>query len=204
MQNVFLLEPTTTVQSDASYIASYPHLVEYFSDKAKISPGDVVRAAHMAYGWMPTILDLYPASNKLDLASASMLLTKARDKGFLQPAEISALAGLVNNSLVGASKLLHFVAPNSFAIWDSKVYSFVHEKPPYHHRVNAVDAYVAYLELLAQLAARQEFGNFHASIQQKIGYAVSPFRALELVMYLNAPAMRANNSFKPKPLRGSA
>lgn len=199
MRNVFLLERTTTIRPDASFIASYPHLVEYFSEKTEISPGDVVRAAHMAYGWMPTILDLYPASNKLDLASASLLLTKAKATGFLRPSEISALAGLVNNSLVGASKLLHFVSPYSFAIWDSKVYTFVHEEQPHHYRVNAVDAYVAYLDLLAQLAARQEFANFHASIQQKIGYAVSPFRALELVMFLNSPTLPTNN---PLPLTG--
>ena len=105
MRDVFLLEPTTTVPFGASYIASYPHLIDYFSDKAEISPGDVVRAAHMAYGWMPTILDLYLHPDRLDLATASDLLTKAKNDGELQASEISDLAGLVNNSLVGASKL---------------------------------------------------------------------------------------------------
>ncbi len=148
----------------------------------------------MAYGWMPTILDLYLQPSKLDLASASSLLTKARNDGSLDASELSDLATLVNNSLVGASKLLHFVAPYSFAIWDSKVYSFVYEKRPHHYRVNDVNTYADYLERLAQLALRAEFGAFHASVQQKVGYAISPFRALELVMFLNAPAMRVNNS----------
>ena len=66
----------------------------------------------------------------------------------LSGTEIADLATLVNNSLVGASKLLHFVAPNTYSIWDSKVFSFVHEKRPHNYRVNDVGAYQGYLALL--------------------------------------------------------
>ena len=75
-------------------------------------------------------------AERCDLQAAGDMLTKAKQGLRLEAWEIDALAGLVNNSVVGASKLLHFVAPQTYAIWDSKVYAFVHERRPHHYRVN--------------------------------------------------------------------
>jgi hypothetical protein len=188
MRDVFKLEPTTTIFHDDPYIASYPHLLDYFRSKGKIEVSEVVCGSHMVYGWMPTVLELYPdVEEGTDLAAAARLLMKAKAGDVLDGKEIGSLAGLVNNSLVGASKLLHFVAPRTYAIWDSKVFSFVHEKPPHNYRVNNVRAYQDYLQVLGELAKRLEFQPFHASVNKKVGYDVSAMRALELVMFLNAP-----------------
>jgi len=186
MRDIFQLEPNTAVLPDDPYVASYPHLLGYFNSKSQIDVRDVVCGAHMVYGWMPTILGLYPDEG-LNLVAAADLLTKAKAGAMLDVEEIGSLAALVNNSLVGASKLLHFVAPNSYAIWDSKVCSFVHEKRPHNYRVNSVTAYQEYLVLLGNLAKRSEFPHFHTSVVKKVGYQVTAMRALELVMFLNAP-----------------
>lgn len=187
MQDVLTLVRTTTILRDDSYIVSYPYLLEYFNSKRVIGPGDVVCGAHMVYGWMPTIVELYPTSGKFSLAMAADVLEKARISGKLTESHLQQLASLVNNSLVGASKLLHFVAPAHFAIWDSKIYSFVHEKRPHNYRVNRVKCYLDYLQLLTTLQSRQDFPQFHKSVEAKVGYTVTPMRALELVMFLNAP-----------------
>ncbi|MCD0420835.1 DUF6308 family protein [Rubrivivax sp. JA1024] len=187
MRDIFSLEPTTEILADDSYVVSYPYLLEYFSSKPSLEAGDVVRGAHMIYGWMPTILELYPEQGRSGLDAAAQTLAKARVGSELSDKEIEALASLVNNSLVGASKLLHFVAPNHFPIWDSKVYSFVHEKRSHHYRVNSIPTYRKYVALLKDLAAKPDFQKLHASVQNKLGYNVSPLRALELVMFLNAP-----------------
>ena len=187
MRDVFVLEPTTKILPDDSYVVAYPYLLDYFNAKAPIAAGDVVRGAHMAYGWMPTILELYPEPGANDLSAAAALLARAKRGGVLTASELETLAALVNNSLVGASKLLHFVAPANYAIWDSKVYSFVHEKRPHHYRVNNVTTYIDYLNLLKDLATRSEFPAFNASVEAKLGYRVTPLRSLELVMFLNAP-----------------
>lgn len=149
MRDVFELERGTEILSDDPYIASYPHLLAFFEPKAAFNSTDVVCGTHMVYGRMPTILELYPDVERCDLMAAAAMLTKAKHGSGLDAWEIEALAGLVNNSVVGVSKLLHFVAPHNYAIWDSK------------------------------------------SMNQKIGCAVSPMRALELVMFLNAPISRA-------------
>lgn len=187
MKDVFDLEPTTNILANDSYILSYPHLLSYFATKKSLGAEDVVRGAHMVYGWMPTILELYSGPTKLDLVEAADLLTEARSAGTLTDAELEKIAGLVNNSLVGASKLLHFIAPNNFEIWDSNVYAFVFNEKPHNYRVKQVAKYREYLGILRELQADQKFSQFHISMNSKIGYTVSPLRALELVMYLNAP-----------------
>ena len=187
MRNVFDLENTTEILADDSYIVSYPHLLSYFAGKTSIGAEDVVCGAHMVYGWMPTILELYAKPATLDFLGAAELLSKARDTGTLTDDDLIKLSRLVNNSLVGASKLLHFINPNRFAIWDSKVYSFVFNERPHNYRVNQIVKYRDYLETLRELQRDQRFNPFHISMNNKIGYPVSPLRALELVMYLNAP-----------------
>lgn len=187
MRDVFSLERDTQILADDSYIISYPYMLEYFAPKSSFDEGDVVRGAHMAYGWMQTILEMYPEPGENDLRMAAQVLNDAKAGNDLSTEKIDALASLVNNSVVGASKLLHFVAPQHFAIWDSRVYCYVHEKRPYHYRVNNARTYLDYVRVLKELAQEPEFAIFHASVQEKLGYDVSPLRALELVMFLNAP-----------------
>jgi hypothetical protein len=190
MTDVFDLEPNTRVLQDDSYILSYPHILSYFTGKKTFDSADMVCGAHMVYGWMPTVLELYPEPPNRDLAVGAAILTKAKNTGVLSDQEIASLAALVNNSLVGASKLLHFVAPDHFAIWDSKIYAFVLHKKPHNYRVNDVANYRRYLSLLAGIRSDSRFDAFHESVNRKIGYDVSPLRAIELVMFLNAPIFR--------------
>lgn len=139
----------------------------------------------MVYGWMPTILKLYPDQKIIDIPKAATLLTEAKTNTILTEIQLKELASLVNNSLVGASKLLHFVAPANFAIWDSKVYLFVHEERPYNYRLNDAKKYLAYLDLLARLSRDARFTPFYSSVKSKLGYDITPFRALELIMFLS-------------------
>ena len=190
MQDIFELEPNTNIPRN-SYIASYPHIASYMAALGHFTEADFVRGCHMVYGWMPTILELHAGPQILSLSAAAALIEQARQTGELQEVELEALARVTNNSVVGLSKLLHFVSPDHFAIWDSKIYSFVHKKTPYNHRVNRVDAYRNYLEILVGLRSDPRFDLFHASVNNKTGYQVSALRALERVMFLNAPATNA-------------
>ena len=191
MQDVFLLESTTKINPNDSYIVSYPYFLDYFSKKEMYVVEDVVCGAHMVYGWMPTILDLYLGPGKLTLGEAAEILSALKRSGEVSDYNLEKLAGLINNSLVGTSKLLHFIAPENHAIWDSRVYSFVYEERPYNDRVNQVLKYRKYLDILKELQRDQRFNQFHSLMNKKIGYEVSPLRALEIVMYLNAPKLRS-------------
>ena len=184
MTDIFALEPHTQILQ-TSYILSYPHLLSYFG-KDVFDAVDIVRGTHMVYGWMPTVLEFYPGTN-LGFDRAAELLTQARRSGTLSDRDLTALQGLINNSLVGVSKLLHFVAPTHFAMWDSKIYTFVFEEQPHNYRVNKVEKYCDYLKKLTELQSHSRFARFHDSVNAKVGYEVSKLHALELVMFLNAP-----------------
>lgn len=187
LRSVFDLEPHTRIDQSGSYVLSYPHLLSYFERRDPIEAVDLVRGAHMVYGWMPTVLELCPEPPNIDLDRGAALLTRARRAGALTDDEIGALAALINNSLVGASKLLHFVAPERFAIWDTRIYRFLFERTPHLYRIQSVERYREYLETLAELRSDPRFPAFHRSVNQKLGYRVSALRAIELIMFLNAP-----------------
>jgi len=186
MKDVFELEPHTRISPEDSYVIAYPYILAHFQSLNNFTVRDFVCVAHIVYGWMPTILHLNPGE-PINLRRGGELLTQARRDGNLADTDIEQLVGLVNNSLVGVSKLLHFTAPNAFAIWDSKIYSFIFEEQPYNYRVNRIFAYREYMSRLQHIKERSGFAAFHASVNAKLGYEVTPLRAIELIMFLNAP-----------------
>lgn len=188
MIDVFQIEPCTQIDRAQSYIRAYPHILSALKTPHVLDEQAFVCGAHMVYGWMPTILEIH-VSESIDVHAGVALLNKARTAGHLSREEIEQLAGLVNRSVVGASKLLHFVNPEAFAIWDSRIYRFLHQKPAHAFRVNNAGEYETYLGLLQRLQQDDRFPELHASVNRKMGYAVSPLRALEVVMFLNSPAV---------------
>ena len=186
MNNVFHKEPSTHIPTDKSYIISYPYILAYFQNKDSYHEGDVVCGAHIVYGWMPTILDLYLKDKSLNLAKAAKLLTQVRQGYTLDDYELEVLTGLINNSLVGTSKMLHFIAPEKYAIWDSKICQFYLKKKAHQYRINNVMTYKSYLSILSELQRDDRFPAFHESVNNKLGYKVSGLRALELIIFLNS------------------
>lgn len=186
MKDVFELEPKTFIDQDNSYIISYPYIIDHFQAIKEFSEQDFICCAHIVYGWMPTILDLNPNKRSIGLKRGADLLGKAKKTGELADNEIDFLSKLVNNSLVGTSKLLHFTSPNSFAMWDSKIYSFVFEEKPHNYRVNQLEKYREYMSRIDQIRRQPRFHTFHQSVKEKVGYEVSEIRAIELVMFLNS------------------
>lgn len=190
MIDVFQIEPRTQIDQAQSYIRAYPHILAALKTPHVLDEQAFVCGAHMVYGWMPTILEVH-VSQSVNLHTGVALLNKARTTGRLSCEEIEQLASLVNRSVVGASKLLHFVNPEAFAIWDSRIYRFLHQgqRAAHAYRVNNAGEYEAYLGLLQRLQQDDRFPELHASVNRKMGYAVSPLRALEVVMFLNSPAV---------------
>ncbi|MCC2636572.1 MAG: hypothetical protein K0Q68_291 [Moraxellaceae bacterium] len=185
MRDILALIDETTIDCTSSYIISYKHLLGLLSSLQRISEGDVVRACHMVYGWMPTILELGQGKDRATASEAADMLEQARAGHPLCKEKLVRLSGLVNNSMVGASKLLHFCAPENYAIWDSRIYFFLYGKKPHHYQVNNPTLYIQYLSSLKEIAARAEFSDFHRKVNAKIGYPVTSLRAIEIIMFEN-------------------
>lgn len=164
------------------YTDVYPHLISYFKEKSILAAEDFIRGAHMVYAWMPTILTVYST----DLDEVVSLINKAKNEGNLQEDEIETIATVVNNSVVGTSKLLHFIAPEHFPIWDSRVYFYLTKKRGYNSKVNNVRQYLEYMALVNQIIKKDKFKIIHDTVNLKLGYDVSAVRAIEIIMFQSA------------------
>lgn len=176
----------------SSYVRSYSAILTY-CERSTWALDDFVCAAHMVYGWMPTALDLYPSEQGFE--RAVHLLNESRLRQ-LDGSEIIELSKVINNSVVGASKLLHFVSPQRYGIWDSRIYAFLTGKnKPAYQVVNSAPKYLTYLRVLEALKDDARFGGFHETVNQNIRTAlgsawtvkdaVGALRALELVMFIS-------------------
>lgn len=165
-----------------TYDVSYPEFLEYFRAAGPLTRHHLIISANFVYGWMPTILDFRSGS----FVEAVALLEKARAQETLGPDELHELARLVNNSIVGASKLLHFACPSHYAIWDSRVAKYLGTSVQGGRR--GVEQFAAYNACCLSLAALPEARAITGRLSSKIGYQLSPLRAIELVMFYGSLA----------------
>lgn len=165
--------------SNSSIHRSYRHFVAYFSPRKTITEHDFIIACYFTYGWMPTMLDL-----RGELAASIKLANRVKAEGYVPTTEeIEWLANNINGSIVGTSKLLHFIRPDVHAIWDSRVYRYLHQQRPYIYRLEAPDAYTGYLSSITELTQDARFANALQVFNQALHYDVTPNRFIEYVMY---------------------
>lgn len=169
------------IAKDDQYLNVYQDFVQYFANLKEISEHNAKIGISFTYSWMPTIL------KKLDLSklkSATEVLNRAKEGKNLSSKDLDVLKSCFNNSLVGSSKLLHFINPEKFAIWDSRVYRYLFNQEPYA-KVNNNDNYLTYLDFCEQLTQRNEMRKLQEIVTKKVGYPITKMRALELVFFYN-------------------
>lgn len=168
------------IQRRSDYI-SYPEFLKYFCDVETINRHNLTIGINFTYGWMPTIFDF--RSDNFDEAINVLNEAKKGNKPTFD--NLVLLKGLLNNSLVGTSKLLHFINPDNFAIWDSKVYRYLTGKEPYDYRIGNCNTYLDYLSFCEYLTEQKEFNTLKRRVEERVGYSMTPFRVAELIMYSN-------------------
>ena len=161
-----------------SYHKSYFHFINYFAERNEITEQDLVIGSNFTYGWMPTILNFKSA----DFQLAVDALNRAKATARISSTDLMVLKGLINNSLVGVSKLLHFINPQVYAIWDSRVCNFLTGKS-HKQKVENIERFWSYLDLCERVTRARGFEQIHASFADHIGYAVSPMRIPEQIMF---------------------
>lgn len=107
------------------YIESYPIIAKHFAqcrfDKSLEDFERVRVAMILVYSWMGRgILKNFKEQSQF-YAKACTAILSARSNGYLDDTSLQSIKDLCNNSLVAASKFLHFVNPRCFAIWDRRV-----------------------------------------------------------------------------------
>jgi len=156
----------------------YSEFLTFFEDRDVIGYNDVIVAVHMVYGWMPTMLRL----DTREIDSILLLLNDIKDGGSPTLEDLMLLRGMMNNSMVGPSKLLHFIDPQRFAIWDSRIFRYITGKVSQSQIANAVN-YFDYLEYINRLVLEPGFLPIHDHVRNKIGATYTKLRTAEIVMF---------------------
>jgi len=164
-----------------SYNKSYYHFVKYFEGKDEITEHDLVVGSNFTYGWMPTILNF----KSDEFSSAISILNQAKGSERISDEQLYTLKKLINNSLVGVSKLLHFINPNVYAIWDSRVCNFLTGKA-HKYKVETPHLFWSYLDLCKRVSVDPAFESIHERYKEKVGFEITPMRTIEQIMFINS------------------
>lgn len=189
-----------------TYIYSYPKILAHFSEFAsdKYSPSHkenlLIQGILMTYGWMPRIprLSLNEGTNSIDCSDIkknvdflSSFNHKNKDDVYLilsdNKPQIGKLIQFVDNSLTAVSKILHFIRPEDFLIWDSKIRKTLEISESYRNDILKYQRYISEFEILR---AKCESNDRIISILEKaehiFHYKISFARLIELALYVSA------------------
>lgn len=164
-----------------NYLISYPHFLKYFKNIDEIKLDNLIIGISFTYSWMPTILK----SINLENAEKTIVILNEVKKGKnLDENELFILKKTFNNSLVGTSKLLHFINPDKYAIWDSRVFRFLNNgEEPHKYKLEKPEAYLKYLSFIDSIKKEENFNSFYILMKEKVGFQITENRALELAFF---------------------
>jgi hypothetical protein len=163
-----------------NYLLSYPHFVNYFKNLQTIDLENLIIGISFTYSWMPTILKSIKLTN---VEKAISILNEVKNGKKINEEQLAILKGVFNNSLVGTSKLLHFINPKQYAIWDSRVFRFLYNEAPHKYKLEKPKVYIEYIEFIENLKTEKSFETFYRLMKQQVGYEITEYRALELAFF---------------------
>lgn len=161
------------------YIRSYPELLDASTCLVKeFQERAIPMVAYLVYGWMPKILS-YSRNSYQDDKIYKSVFAETEDDALevLDAIEYPP----TNNAWVGMSKTLHFLNPEIFPIWDSKVAKVLGVPPTQMGKKEVYKNYVTFIfqHINDPFVERviKEFG-------QVTGYQISKVRAVEFVLFV--------------------
>lgn len=163
-----------------NYLLSYPHFLSYFKNLQTINIENLIIGISFTYSWMPTILKSIKLENPEKTLS---ILNDVKNGKKINEEQLSTLKSAFNNSLVGTSKLLHFINPKQYAIWDSRVFRFLNNEEPHKYKLERPKTYIEYLDFIEKLKCEKAFNGFFELMKRKVGYEITEYRALELAFF---------------------
>lgn len=171
-----------------TYLSTYPYLLK-LAQVNNMKIDHLSQLTFMVYGWMPRTLRI----DNTYLAS-TLNAVKAASKTSLNDFDSVPIQNIANclRSVVGASKLLHFINPKVYPIWDSKIQAF-RGFPTRNSNMQRMDNYLAYVRDVHAIVEEKGFNNFYTQFNEAYRerleqsqievYKVGPLRAIELSVF---------------------
>ena len=179
---------------DCSYSKVYPCLVEHFAKLHNPTWCDAIVALHIVYGWMPTIpgtaLRTVPTWECEQRENLLRILERASSGETLTHDDVVSVQSFCNRSVIGASKLLHFLCPGQNPIWDRNVARvFAPELPQNYPALNNVKRWLIFRDRLLECIGDTEVLGIVEELRQLQPDLnnVSALRIVELVLFYARP-----------------
>ena len=170
-------EAIRCIDANEQYLRTYPELLRSTAILAKEMGEDALPAiAHMTYGWMPTILKKFSDSQPGIVGTATGCRSFEEASGLIQSLDDSP----INNSWVGMSKVLHFMNPEFFPIWDSRVAKQFDLKIS---QVNKKNHFIEYLTFVEEHRNNDAVKKVQEAFVKEVGYSVTDVRACEFILF---------------------
>jgi hypothetical protein len=171
-------EAIRCIDGSEQYLRTYPQLLRSTALLTKKMGEDALPAiAHMAYGWMPTILKKFSDSQPDIVGPATGCRSFEKASGLTQSLDDST----INNSWVGMSKVLHFMNPEFFPIWDSRVAK--HFGLKYDYQINNRNHFLEYLTFVEENRKSDAVKRVREAFVKEAGYEVTEVRASEFILF---------------------
>jgi Family of unknown function (DUF6308) len=169
------------------YSRVYPALVGHFHRQNCLNWDAALVGLHIVYGWMPTIPELkditkYDADQQENIIG---IIDGARKGTAPNVEQMETLSKFTNNSVIGSSKLLHFINPEICPIWDQRVARVFLWPGVSFGSVNQAQRWTEYQETLTRWQDDQRVKDACGNLRKLAECLkdVSNLRLTELVMF---------------------
>lgn len=148
--------------------------------------------AYFSYGWMPTILKNFNMDG--DVTEALRVFNNVKNnQPIADDQEYMSLIRYVNNSMVGASKLLHFINPSQYPIFDSRIKNYFAKNElsltlsadTYQNKSTDIQQYKIYREVCLKIINDTDFGEIYIDALNKLNlnHEITRMRVLENLFF---------------------
>ncbi len=167
------------IEPSNHYIFSYPELIQATDCLAKnFGEKSIPMVAHLVYGWMPKILTY---SRKINQDKEIFKATLANNQNEALSVVEKIQFPPTNNAWVGMSKTLHFLNPDMFPIWDSKVAKVLGVSPA---KMGKKDIYIDYMKFIFSNIDEYFVDVVRREFKNKTNYDISKVRAVEFTLFV--------------------
>jgi len=176
---------TVTIPVGDSYLQTYPHLLNGINSLMPLNQDRLLIAGSSIFCWMPTQSRIDTSLIPASLAIITNLKTHPLTKAYLLQLA-NTFQTIRGSSVVAASKLLHFLYPDEYPIWDSRVRQNYGHTPRKDHQS---DIYMSYTATVKSLKSDLQVQTACANLNMRINAAGYPgsltiTRLIELCLFL--------------------
>ncbi len=169
------------------YFDSYRIFRNYIKELEFNSEDEYIKATSLVYSWMPTVLRIHDEENDIDRFHEILKKVKTEkwEDESLSRDDFELVKSVINNSIIGGSKLLHFINPEKYPIWDKWVSLYLFGT----NRGNSIPSYIKYRNWILKIVNEDKKDKVYDLIlnQMEIGkhhdYPMTKVRAFEQVCF---------------------